>query len=73
MENGVFVKIDDYKDVLDVIGLIKDKVSHAKSNVEKIKSIKEREDAELNSWSTRLAEIESKVGEMDKVLLHPSI
>ena len=73
MENGVFVKIDDYKDVLDVIGLIKEKVSQAKGNIEKIKSVKEREDAELSSWSSKLAEIESKVGEMDRALLHPSI
>ena len=73
MENGVYVKIGDYKDVLEVMGLIKDKISHAKAIIGKIKNLKEREDAELGSWSAKLESVEQKVSDLDAALLRTSL
>tara|TARA_Y100000310_G_C20343100_1_gene650758 strand:- start:64 stop:306 length:243 start_codon:yes stop_codon:yes gene_type:complete len=69
MDSGVFVKIDDYKDVVDVIGLIKEKLSHAKATIGKIRDLKSREDSELGEWSSKLEEIEGKISDMDAVLI----
>ncbi|MBI2575742.1 hypothetical protein HYV84_00885 [Candidatus Woesearchaeota archaeon] len=73
MENGVYVKIGDYKDVLEVMGMIKDKIAHAKAIIGKIKNLKEREDAELGSWSGKLESVEQKVNDLDAALLRPSL
>ncbi|MBU0629166.1 MAG: hypothetical protein KKC75_08315 [Nanoarchaeota archaeon] len=68
----VFVKIDSYKDVLNTVGLIKDKLNEAKDTLSKLKDIKQREDAELDKWNSKLAEIESKVDGIDQILFQPA-
>ena len=68
----VFVKIDSYKDVLNAVGLIKNKLNEAKGTLSRIKEIKQKEDSELEKWNSKLAEIESKVEGIDQILFQPS-
>ena len=70
-EMPVFVKIDEYKDVLDVIELIKNKIVQANSILGKINELKNEEDAELEIWKTNLREIERKIDALDQSLLEP--
>ncbi len=72
MEAQVFVKIDNYKDVIDTVGLIKERLTSARAILSKIRDLKNQEDAELQVWETKLNDIESRVGEIDKVLFEPS-
>jgi len=68
----VFVRIDDYKDILDVISMIKNKISDAKETLGKINELKNEEDAELELWQTGIEEIERKVDFVDRTLFEPS-
>lgn len=68
----VFVKIDEYKDVLRTIGLIKSRLNDAKNTLQKVKEVKIREDAELEGWEGKLTEIESKIEGIDTILFEPS-
>jgi hypothetical protein len=70
-QNPVFVKIDEYKDVLDIMDLIRNKVSEAKAIMGKITELKNQEDTELEYWSSELADIERKLDYMDKNLFEP--
>lgn len=70
-EMPVFVKIEDYKDVLDVINIIKNKAVDARKTLEKINELKNEEDAELDLWRNSLSEIERKVDFIDKTLFEP--
>ena len=70
-EMPVFVKIEDYKDVLDVVNIIKNKIDDARKTLEKIKELKNDEDAELEVWNNSLNEIERKVDFIDKTLFEP--
>jgi len=70
-EAQVFVKIDEYKDALDVIGALKDKLQEAKSTLRKIEELKGKEDSELSSWSSSLDEIERKIEQIDDALSEP--
>jgi hypothetical protein len=70
-EMPVFVKIEEYKDVLDVLELIKNKIVQAKDVLEKINELKNEEDVELDLWKTSLHEIERRVDELDETLLEP--
>lgn len=70
-EMPVFVKIDDYKDVLEVINIIKNKVVDAKKTLDKINELKNDEDSELELWHNALNEIEHKVDFIDKTLFEP--
>ena len=70
-EAPVFVKIDGYKDVLDVLDLIKDRLSEAKRTLADINELKNDEDSELELWSSTLNEIEKKLEDIDRTLFEP--
>lgn len=71
-EMPVFVKIDEYKTVLDLMNLIKGKLAQAKETLVKINELKNEEDAELELWRNSLDEIERKVEFVDKTLFEPA-
>jgi hypothetical protein len=70
-EAPVFVKIENYKDVLDVFDLIKDKLEQAKRTLGDINELKNEEDSELDLWKSTLDELERKVQNIDRVLFEP--
>ena len=71
VEAQVFVKIDEYKDILHTVGLIKDKLNEAKNTLGKIKELKHQEDSELEEWDGKLSEVESKIEGIDQILFEP--
>ena len=70
-EVPVFIKIDDYKDVIDVMELIKNKILEANGVLEKIRRLKAEEDAELELWNSNLEDIERKISYIDRTLFEP--
>lgn len=68
----VFVKIDEYKDVLNIMNMIKSKLNDARATLAKINDLKNEEDAELELWHAGLEEIERKVDFVDKTLFEPA-
>lgn len=69
----VFVKIGEYKDVLEVVGIIKDKIENARSTLGRINELKNEEDSELDLWNSKLDEIEKKIDFIDKSLFQPNL
>jgi len=65
----VFVKIDEYKNVLDIIQVLKGKVRESKNLLESLHKMKMEEDSELEEWSAELDEIEKRIESVDKNLL----
>ena len=70
-ETPVFVRIDNYNDVLDVIQLIRSKLDEAKTTLNKINELKDQEDNEIELWENELEEIERKTKFIDKSLFEP--
>ncbi len=64
----LFVKIDDYKDVVDIMTLIKKKLNDAKGILSSINDIKSQEDSEIEQWNSNVEDIENKVEYIDKNL-----
>ena len=69
----VYVRIDDYKDVLDVLSLIKNRISEAKQIINDINEIKEKENREIDQWKLKLDDINKKIELIDKALFEPEI
>ena len=67
----VFVKVDDYKEILDVLEMIRAKVSEIRQTIGNLKSLRSEEDAELEVWGNAINEIERKVGTIDKIMFEP--
>ena len=69
----VFVKIDEYKDIVDIIVLMREKLRQAKFLLDKIAELKAQEDAELATWAKELEDVEARVSSVDKSLSEPSL
>ena len=67
----VFVKVDEYKDVLDILDLVKNKIRSAKDTLREINELKNQEDSEIAMWANEIADIERKVEFIDQTLLEP--
>ena len=67
----VFVKIDEYDNVLDLVKAIRKKIDDAKETLLKINDLKNEEDHQLEMWQSALGEIEKKVDFIDHSLNEP--
>lgn len=67
----VFVKIDEYENVLSLVKLIRKKVDEAKETLLKIHDLKNEEDHQLEMWQNALAEIEKKIEFINHSLNEP--
>lgn len=64
MKSSVFVRIDRYRELYDVMRQIKAKLEDAKQALKKIKDLKGQEDSELESWENELMTVEQKLSEI---------
>lgn len=64
----VYVKIDEYKEILEIMNLIKDKIYEAKGTIKKLNDIRAEEENEIDMWNGNLQEVERKVAFIDKTL-----
>ena len=66
-----FVRIDNYKNVMNVLQVTKEKIVQAKALLAKIAEIKSEEDAIVANWNAALDVVEERVAESDAALLEP--
>jgi len=64
----IFVKIEEYRDVLDILNLTKEKINEAKETLNTILRLKEQEDTEIENWQNEIEEVEKKISHIDKTL-----
>lgn len=70
---AVFVKVDDYKEIRNLVETLKSKLREAKSTLERVESLRTRESQELNNWRSTLEEVENRIRGIDSNLLDPQI
>jgi len=68
MDNQIFVKIEEYEKVLEIVNLVKEKIGKAEETVGKISELKKQEDEELNLWNKNLETVKEKVKNIEKEL-----
>ena len=67
----VFVKVDEYKEILDVLDMIKGKMKEIRDTLGSINSLRNEEDAELAMWNNTINEIEKKIEGIDRIMFEP--
>jgi len=67
----VFVKVDEYNEVLDIVKIVRKKLEDTKETLLKINDLKNEEDHQLEMWQNTLAEIEKKIDFIDHSLNEP--
>ena len=64
----IFVKVDAYKEILDVLDLIKGKVEDIRGTLENLNELRKEEDVEVSKWNKTIDDVESKIAEIDKMM-----
>jgi len=72
-EVPVFVKIDEYKDVLDILTLAKEKLELAKNSLAKVKELNDRRGREIEGWENIIKNAEDRIDDVDHTLLEPEM
>ncbi len=67
----VFVRIEEYKDIMDILILVKQRIGQAHTLLEKITELKQQEDNALAQWAKDLDEITKTIADIDNTLLSP--
>lgn len=68
MEKPLFVKIEDYNDVKEIIKLVRTKMGEAKKNLAELYKLKSMEEEELKRWQIELMEVEKKTAAIEQAL-----
>lgn len=68
MKSSVFVRIDRYREIYDVVTEIRSKLEDAKQVLKKIREIKSQEDNELKEWQNELATADQKLTDMARAI-----
>jgi hypothetical protein len=66
--NPVFVKIDKYKDILNIVEVVNKKVVGVKQLLAELEELKDKEAEELNNWKNNLDQITHKLEIMQEEL-----
>ncbi len=67
-DKPMFVKVNEYEDIKDMINLIRSKIEESKKVLATIEQLKKQEEAELAAWRGEVEEVERKVGYINKTL-----
>lgn len=67
----VFVKVDEYNDVLNLVKIIRKRLEEAKETLLKVNELKNEEDHQLEMWQNNLTEVEKKIDFIEHSLNEP--
>jgi len=61
----VFVKINDYKEILNIMDVMKQKLKDTKQSLARVRELKMQEDQEIAEWDRNVAEINKRISFID--------
>ena len=64
----VFVKVGEYKEILDVLDMVKGKISEIRDTLASINDLRNEEDTEVSMWNGTIDDIEKKIDEIDRMM-----
>ena len=67
----VFVKVDEYKEILDVLDMIKGKIGEIRDTLGGINDLRNQEDSEISTWNAAIEDIGKKIEDIDKMIFEP--
>ena len=67
-EKAIFVQIDKYKEAIDTLEMIKEKLKTSQSILNELNELKRQEDAEFAEWQSNIEEIKEKLSIVDNNL-----
>lgn len=67
----VYIKIESYNDILDIIALARSKIQQAKTLHDRLEKLHSQEEEHLQQWQEEIQNVEHNLEEMDNTLARP--
>ncbi len=67
-EKAIFVKVEKYKEAIDTLEIIKEKLKTAQVVLNELRELKNKEEAELEEWQNTINDIKGKLTLVDNNL-----
>ncbi len=67
-EKAIFVKVEKYKEAIDTLEIIKEKLKTVQAVLNELKDLKRKEEAELEEWQSSINDIKEKLTLVDNNL-----
>ena len=67
----IFIKLEAYKDIINIVAVIKKKLVESKNTLGRIKQLRSEEDTEIENWENNLDDVHKKIGFIDELLTEP--
>ena len=64
-EKAIFVKVEKYKEAIDTLEIIKEKLKTAQAVLNELRELKNKEEAELEEWQNTINDIKEKLTLVD--------
>jgi hypothetical protein len=67
MENvPIYVKVDKYKELIDVLKTINNKLTQVDKTIDRINALKAQEDQQLRAWNDNLADVKARLEKINQ-------
>ncbi|MGM5480019.1 MAG: hypothetical protein ACQESC_01000 [Nanobdellota archaeon] len=70
-KSPVFIKIEEYRKVLELVDKLKKKTTDVKKTVTQIKDLREKENDTIKYWEQKIDDIDKKIVYIDQTLFEP--
>ncbi|MFA6888851.1 MAG: hypothetical protein WC254_05130 [Candidatus Woesearchaeota archaeon] len=70
-QKPVYVKLEEYNNILTLVDTLKEQVTAAKQTLGEIRKLKQEEDVELEIWQTVVTELENRIAFIDNTITEP--
>ena len=67
----VFVKVNEYKEILDVLDMVKSKLEEVRNTLGSVNELRNEEGSEISMWNATIDDIEKKIEDIDKMMFEP--
>ncbi|MAF51167.1 MAG: hypothetical protein CMH64_03680 [Nanoarchaeota archaeon] len=67
-DKAIFVQIDKYKEAIDTLDMIKEKLKTSQAILNELNELKKQEDAEFAEWQSNIEEVKEKLSVVDNNL-----
>lgn len=69
----VFVRVEEYKSIIDLMEAVRQKLGQAKNLLSKVNELKQQEDQQIESWAKDIDDVEERLNSISKSLLEPQV
>ncbi len=67
----VFVKVEEYKAILELLGKVRERLNQARTLLAKVNELKQQEDQQIENWAKDIDDVEERLTSISQSFTEP--